>query len=194
MSAKHAVLGLVIEQPSYGYQLAQRMQERCGAWGWESTGVYSALDSLTRDGYVQSLREKGSGDTGRAAPRVIYQATPAGVEFFQAWLCESSAPSPARQELDLKLLFSGPELIPRLIELTWAQEQQYIDDLGTLPDTTQIGAADRTSTWSEVAVLLQRDAEVRLLQMRIEWLQQAREVMERMLDRSADAQPGIQCL
>ena len=28
MSAKYAILGLVIERPGYGYQLAQRLEER----------------------------------------------------------------------------------------------------------------------------------------------------------------------
>jgi len=31
MSAKHAILGLVIERPGYGYQLAQRLEERFGS-------------------------------------------------------------------------------------------------------------------------------------------------------------------
>jgi hypothetical protein len=33
MSAKHAVLGLVIERPGYGYQLPQRRDERFGSSG-----------------------------------------------------------------------------------------------------------------------------------------------------------------
>src|ERR1035441_9888450 len=107
MSARHAVLGLVIERPGYGYQLGQRLAERCGAWDWESSGVYGALNSLQRDGYVRSSTEKGTGATGRAAPRAIYEATGAGVDYFRAWIIAFSPPSPVRQELDLKILFSG---------------------------------------------------------------------------------------
>ena len=61
MSAKHAVLGLVIEQPGYGYQLARRLEVRCGAWGWEPSGVYSALDSLSREGNVRSVGRRAHG-------------------------------------------------------------------------------------------------------------------------------------
>jgi DNA-binding PadR family transcriptional regulator len=185
MSAKHAVLGLVIEQPGYGYLLARRLEERCGAWGWEPTGVYSALDSLERDGHVRSAREKGSGSTGRAPRRAIYEATPKGVDFFRDWMFEPSASSPVRQELDLKILFSGPEFLPRLIDQTWAQEQKCIDDLRALTSTMQAGAPGLMSTWREAAAVLQRDAEIKLLQIRIEWLQDARKVMRQMLDRSA---------
>jgi DNA-binding PadR family transcriptional regulator len=185
MSAKHAVLGLVIEQPGYGYLLARRLEERCGAWGWEPTGVYSALNSLTRDGHVRSVREKGSGETGRAARRAIYEATPEGVDFFRDWMFTSSAPSPVRQELDLKILFSGPEFLPKLIDQTWAQEQQCIDDLRVLTSTMQASAPGCMPTWREAVAVLQRDAEIKLLQVRIEWLQNARKVMKQILDRSA---------
>jgi DNA-binding PadR family transcriptional regulator len=177
-------LGLVIEQPGYGYQLARRLEERCGAWGWEPSGVYSALDSLTREGNVRSVRGKGSGSTGRAAPRAIYEATAKGMDFFREWMLETAAPSPARQELDLKILFSGPEFLPRLIDQTWAQEQRCIDHLRALTSATQPGASGRALAWREAAVVLQRDAEIKLLQVRIEWLQNARKVMKELLDRS----------
>lgn len=185
MSAKHAVLGLVIERPGYGYQLARRLEERCGAWGWEPSGVYSALDSLEREENVRSVREKGSRTTGRAAPRAIYEATPQGVDFFREWILESSAPSPVRQELDLKILFSGPEFLPRLIDQTWAQEQRCVDDLKALTSFAQLPVASRPLAWREAAVVLQRDAEIKLLQVRIEWLQDARKVMKAILDRAA---------
>jgi DNA-binding PadR family transcriptional regulator len=183
MSARHAVLGLVIEQPGYGYQLAQRLEERCGAWGWERTGVYSALDQLAREENVRSARGKGSGSTGRAAPRAIYEATPKGRDFFRDWIFESSALSPARQELDLKMLFSGPKFLPRLIDQTWAQEQKCIDDLKAIHSAGQASVVEGTMAWREAAMVLQRDAEIKLLQIRIEWLQNARDVMKEMLKR-----------
>ena len=189
MSTKHAVLGLVIERPGYGYELGGRLEERCGAWGWERTGVYAALDQLKRENNVRSVRGKGSGSTGRAAPRAIYEATPRGRDFFRDWMFESSALSPVRQELDLKILFSGPEFLPRLIDQTWAQEQNCIDDLQALTSTAQVSAPDQWPTWREAAVVLQRDAETKLLQVRIEWLQNARKVMEEMLKRPTGERP-----
>jgi DNA-binding PadR family transcriptional regulator len=184
MSAKHAVLGLVIERPGYGYELGRRLEERCGAWGWQSSGVYTALDQLARDKHVRCLGEKGSGETGRAAPRLVYESTPRGVEFFKAWILGSAAPSPFRQELDLKVLFAGPEFLPRLIDQTWAQEQMCVDQLRGLTSATPSVSPDRMS-WREAAVVLQRDAEMKFLQVRIEWLQDARQTMRKLLDRSA---------
>jgi DNA-binding PadR family transcriptional regulator len=189
MSAKHAVLGLVIERPGYGYQLAQRLEERCGAWGWEPSGVYPALNQLESDKYVRSRGVKGSGATGRGAPRVVYESTPRGVEFFKAWVLESSPPSPYRQELDLKVLLSGPEFLPRLIDQTWAQERTCIDHLRALTSATPPLSPDGMS-WREAAVVLQRDAEMKQLQVRIEWLQDARQTMRKILDRSSGERQG----
>jgi DNA-binding PadR family transcriptional regulator len=189
MSAKHAVLGLVIERPGYGYELGGRLEERCGAWGWERTGVYAALDQLEREKNVRSVRRKGSGSTGRAAPRAIYEATPTGRDFFRDWMFGSSALSPVRQELDLKMLFSAPEFLPRLIDQMWAQEQNCIDDLQALTSTAHAGVPDQSPTWREAAIVLQRDAETKLLQVRIECLQNARKVMEDILDRPAGERP-----
>jgi DNA-binding PadR family transcriptional regulator len=188
MSAKHAVLGLVIERPGYGYQLAQRLEERCGAWGWEPSGVYNALDQLKRERHVRAVGEKGSRGTDRGAPRVVYESTSRGVEFFEDWMSKSSALSPFRQELDLKIVFSGPECLAGLIDQTWAQEQVCINDLRALTTPTQVGSGDRMASWREAAVILQRDAEIMLLQARIEWLQNARKTMKTMLDRFAGDQ------
>lgn len=184
MSAKHAVLGLVIERPSYGYDLARRLQERCGAWGWERSGVYSALDQLAREGHVRSGKAKSPSVSGRSAPRAIYEPTPAGVDYFREWILSASAPSPVRQELDLKILFSGPEFLPRLIEQTWAQEQQCVDQLRLLTLAAPAPSTATMRTWREVAPALQREAEIKLLQVRVEWLQNARGVMKVMLEQA----------
>jgi DNA-binding PadR family transcriptional regulator len=179
MSAKHAILGLLIERPSYGYQLTQRLEERFGAWGWQGSGVYGALNHLERDGYVRPLKEKGAGTTGRAARRVIYEATSEGHDFLRSWVYEPTPPSPVRQALDLKIQLSPPEFLPQLIEQTRAQEQQCLDDLAALTRTTG-GGPGSMRTWYEAAPLLQRDAEMRHLRVRIQWLQDARKVMQRL--------------
>jgi DNA-binding PadR family transcriptional regulator len=187
MSAKHAVLGLVIERPGYGYDLARRLEDRCGAWGWERSGVYSALDQLTRDGHVRSEKAKSRAGSARSAPRAIYESTAEGVDYFREWIARSTSPSPVRQELDLKILFSGPEFLPRLIDQTWAQEQMCIDQLRALSATAQTPPVNGARTWREVAPALQREAEIKLLQVRVEWLQTARGVMKTLMLQSAGA-------
>lgn len=69
MSVKIAVLGLVIERPGYGYDLAQRLEERCPAWRWNTTGVYTTLKDLESKGHVRSRSRPGQAALKRCSGR-----------------------------------------------------------------------------------------------------------------------------
>jgi DNA-binding PadR family transcriptional regulator len=196
MSAKHAVLGLVIERPGYGYDLAQRLRERFGSSGFAPTGVYSALDQLSAEGLVRNAGSLAGGSAERAAPRTIYEATPAGVQQFDRWMRSDSPPANVRDELNMKLALSRPRDLPALIELACAQERECLARLQALRQAlapgSPAGAGRRPLAWGEVAGLLVRDAETRQLQARVEWLQRSRAIMSRLAGAArADAgQPG----
>jgi DNA-binding PadR family transcriptional regulator len=181
MSAKHAVLGLVIERPGYGYQLAQRLDERFGASGFALSGVYSALDQLSRDELVRSAGEMGAGPARRAAPRTIYEATEEGVDHFEAWMLDPSPAPPLRDELHMKIALCRPRNVPRLIEMVGSQE---IVCLGRLQDLKQLTEDASTSSrdWSGLMRMLAAEAEVAFWNARIEWLQNARELLEQLRD------------
>jgi DNA-binding PadR family transcriptional regulator len=178
MSAKNAVLGLVIERPGYGYDLARRLQERFGSSGFAPTGVYSALDQLSSDELVRSAGSRTDTGNERAAPRTIYEATPKGVDHFEEWMLGCSSLAPVRDELYMKIALSKPHNLSRLIELARSQEEDCLARLHGLkqPLTSRNGLR----AWSEVAILLVRDAEIKQLQARAEWLQKARAIMEKL--------------
>lgn len=184
MSAKHAVLGLLIERPAHGYELAQRLEERCASMSWTPTGVYQALDWLFREGYVRTHREEQDvRDTSRdrSAPPLIYEATDRGLDFFRGWMVDPSPPRPVRQELDVKLLFAGAEDIPALVEQARLYEYHCLDRLRTLFRSTPEPEGDRPRATSvefrELGERLRLDGEVKILQARIEWLRNVREEM-----------------
>jgi DNA-binding PadR family transcriptional regulator len=181
MSAKNAVLGLVIERPGYGYDLARRLEERFGSSGFAPTGVYSALDQLSAEALIRSAGPSTGGANERAAPRTIYQATPKGIDRFENWMLGDSSLAPVRDELYMKIALSRPQDLVRLIELTQTQEQDCLARLGGLRQSSG-RPQGRPKAWSEVAVLLVRDAEIKQLQARIEWLQKARTIMRKLSD------------
>jgi DNA-binding PadR family transcriptional regulator len=178
MSAKNAVLGLVIERPGYGYDLARRLQERFGSSGFAPTGVYSALDQLSSDALVRSVGSRTDTGNERAAPRTIYEATPKGVDHFEEWMLGCSSLAPVRDELYMKIALSKPHNLSRLIELARSQEEDCLARLHSLRQPA--GPHGGLRAWSEVAVLLVRDAEIKQLQARVEWLQKARTIMEKL--------------
>ncbi|ERR1022692_2871177 len=180
MSAKNAVLGLVIERPGYGYDLARRLQERFGSSGFAPTGVYSALDQLRSDELVCSAGARAGAENERGAPRTIYEATPKGIDHFEEWMLEGSSLAPVRDELYMKIALSRPHNLSRLIELARTQERDCLTRLQQLRQPAGQAQQGRPKAWPEVAVLLVRDAEIRQLQARIEWLQKARIVMDKL--------------
>jgi DNA-binding PadR family transcriptional regulator len=188
MSAKYAVLGLVIERPGYGYQLAQRLEERFGSSSFAPSGVYSALDQLSRDEFVRAAGELGPGPARRSAPRMIYEATSRGVEHFEAWILGSSPTPPLRDELHMKIALCRPRNLPRLIDLVYGQELACI---GRLRDLRQSSESDDDvrdlQDWTRLMGVLAKEAEIALWKARIEWLQSARELLRRLLMQSEPA-------
>jgi DNA-binding PadR family transcriptional regulator len=199
MSAKYAILGLVIERPGYGYQLAQRLEERFGSSSFAPSGVYSALDQLSRDECVRAAGEMGPGPARRSAPRMIYEATERGIEHFEAWILGSSPTPPLRDELHMKIALCRPGNLPRLIDVVYGQE---LACMGRLHDLTKrsessfgsgvIGGsgiaggtqADEPQDWSRLMRTLANDAEIALWRARIEWLRSARELLKRLLKQA----------
>ncbi|HEY8304726.1 MAG TPA: helix-turn-helix transcriptional regulator [Solirubrobacteraceae bacterium] len=180
MSAKNVVLGLVIERPGYGYDLACRLRARFGSSGFAPTGVYSALDQLSAEALVRSAGRAAHDSNERAAPRTIYEATPEGIDRFEQWMLDASSLAPVRDELYMKLALSKPHNLKRLIELAREQEADCLDRLHALR-RPPVRPATSLTMWSDVAVLLVRDAEIKQLEARVEWLQRARAIMGKLV-------------
>jgi hypothetical protein len=57
MSAKIAVLGLVIEEPGPAHRLTAKLRQRLASASFVDSNVYSALTRLERDGLVRAIAE-----------------------------------------------------------------------------------------------------------------------------------------
>jgi DNA-binding PadR family transcriptional regulator len=185
MSAKYAVLGLVIERPGYGYQLAQRLEERFGSSSFAPSGVYSALDQLSRDELVRAAGATATSSARRAAPRMTYEATRAGVDHFDAWmLCSSPAP-PLRDELHMKIALCRPRDVPRLIDMVYGQELACTSRLRELRELSRHEAGRPRQDWSMLMRNLSRDTEIAAWEARVDWLENARALLERLQERTS---------
>ena len=204
MSAKIAVLGLVIEEPGPPHRLTAKLRQRLASAEFVDSNVYSALTRLERDGLVRAV-EAGSaaapatlvavsaGSAGSAARRAsarrtpgaradsrMFEATPAGVRHFEEWLLGSSSAPPLRDELHMKIALCQPHNLPRLIELVYGQELvclARVQELRRAFQRLQPPAPDR---WSGLVMVHVRDAELSFWDARLTWLQGVRESLERM--------------
>jgi DNA-binding PadR family transcriptional regulator len=83
-----ALLGLVIQRPSYGYELVQRF-ERIYDDALELSSVsqiYTALDTLERRGLIEEIPLDGPPALPTRQPKPHYRATAEGVRGYQQWL------------------------------------------------------------------------------------------------------------
>ncbi len=121
INRRYAVLGLLVEEPDYGYRLRQRMQVRLGSMQIGRTYVYSLLKRLEEEGLVyQSSEEPGA----KGATRAVFSATRQGVELFSRWMSAPAEIAPWYEELHLKVAFSREADLPGLIEqLRWRERE-----------------------------------------------------------------------
>ena len=84
-----ALLGLLIQRLSYGYELVQRFERTYGdtlALSSRSQ-IYTALDSLARRKLIEYAQEERVGDPVRQ-PKLHYKATQHGICSYERWLVE----------------------------------------------------------------------------------------------------------
>jgi len=89
MAIQHAVLALLADGPSYGYELKTAFESSVGPqWGTINIGhLYQILERLSRDGLVTSERV-----TQQVKPdRVVYEITDRGRAELDHWLGEPSS-------------------------------------------------------------------------------------------------------
>lgn len=136
-----ALLGLVIERPSYGWELYNRFQ-RVYADVLHLSGeshVYAGLDALEQRGLIETIPGIGVG----RQPKPHYKATPAGVRSHEDWLVEQIDTHSRNQELwvrQLAIFAHDPKAALGVLE---RYERQYLKEAGQagrLPDCSVSGA------------------------------------------------------
>jgi Transcriptional regulator PadR-like family len=200
MSAKIAVLGLVIEEPGPAHRLTAKLRQRLSSAEFVDSNVYSALTRLEREGLVRAVASDASevdgaavlrgalaanGASARRAPggrmdSRAFQATPAGVLHFEEWLLGSSSAPPLRDELHMKIALCQPHNLPRLIELVYGQELVCLGRVRELRRSFERVSPPVPERWSGLVLVHIRDAELSFWDARLAWLQGVRESLERM--------------
>jgi DNA-binding PadR family transcriptional regulator len=165
-----AVLALVIEQPSYGYEVWQRFEARfSGVLDVGASRIYQAFDGLLDEGLIEEL--PGAADATRRQPRQRYRATDRGRQSHRAWLAEELHGDPARLELNRRLLATAGDDRASLLDVIDRYEQACLDEMAQL----------HTATCAAVGALRDRLlAEERrlVLEARMKWILFARHQLE----------------
>ncbi len=170
-SAVHwALLGLVIERPSYGYELAHRF-EHAYAGMLQLSGfsyVYTALDTLQCRGMIEEIPGTR---TGRQ-PKPRYRATDEGVSSYQERLIVQMREDFRRSRLfarQLAVFAHEPEMALDVIE---RYGQACLEEAGEMPVLAPAAAC--ADPVSGLAARLVSEERRLALGARLPWIDYAR--------------------
>jgi DNA-binding PadR family transcriptional regulator len=122
VSAKHALLGLLLHKPAYRYQLGDRLQKRLGpAWKINSGQLYQTIKRLQKDGLIERI--DGAADS--EDDRHVFAVTVAGAEEFEHWFEEGTGGARLlRRPLLVKITLAGPVRLESALKQIDAYEKE----------------------------------------------------------------------
>jgi DNA-binding PadR family transcriptional regulator len=182
-----AVLGLVIERSSYGYEILQRFERNYGALLKLSSPsqIYTALDSLVDRGMTEATSE-ASPAGGSRQPKLHYRATEAGVARYQEHLMGQAEEDRRRSSLFARELAAlAPDAALAVLDryeqmcLSQATRAQPPDVERAIPDATE-SLADR----------LAAEEERLAMEAKLPWIEYARGQLRGVADRGRQNGPA----
>jgi DNA-binding PadR family transcriptional regulator len=106
LTVKHALLGLLAEQPRHGYELYVAFIAIAGGddnWDLKPAQVYTTLERLEEAGLVECASDLGQGSE---PSRRVYAITSSGREALEVWFATGVAPEHQRDMFYIKLMVS----------------------------------------------------------------------------------------
>jgi DNA-binding PadR family transcriptional regulator len=182
MSARHALLGLLLDRAGYPYQLADRLQQRLGpAWEVNSGQLYQTVKALERDGLIERVH----GGTGDHEDRHVFAITDEGVDEFERWF--DQAPDTvrlSRRPLLVKITFAGPRRLQDAIAKLDAYERECAQRLAETACMREELPVDGALLRADHLLLrLNLSTDIFQLEAELHWARQAREMLT-WLERS----------
>jgi PadR family transcriptional regulator AphA len=166
---RHALLGLLAEQPMSGYELSRRFEASVGStWSAGHSQIYPELVRLADEGLVEA---GAPGPRGRKT----YAITVAGRDAVRAWLSETEPDRTVRDEAALRTFFlwlMTPEDAQAHVDRELAAAEEALDALRGL------AARRRPATPAERSQRIALEARLRGAQARASWALWARERLD----------------
>ncbi|HEX6230966.1 MAG TPA: PadR family transcriptional regulator [Actinomycetota bacterium] len=164
MPIHHAVLAVLAERESYGYELKASLERAMGPqWGDLNIGhLYQVLDRLVRDRFV----------TSRVVPQVdrpdrhVYRLTKRGREELERWLGEPFVRGSGYRDDFFFKLFAGSRLgAEQLRSVVEGQRAAYLSELAALGELQRRHRDDALVALLIRAAVLHTEANLRTAEL-----------------------------
>lgn len=158
-----ALLGMLLERPGHGGDLASRLAARLGeTWRVETNDVYRLLAQLENSGLAISRERPTPGSSGRR--HVVYHPTDATAEALTLWMETLLPREPVRLGLHSKLSVARPQDAPSLLVAL----SEYERECRALTQHVS-PASGQPHSWAALCMDCTREAVLAQLQSEIEW-------------------------
>ena len=184
MSAKHALLGLLLNRPAYPYELADRLPSRLGpAWKLNSGQVYGTLKAMERDGLVEQVEAVD----GAQRSRRVLAITGLGVEEFEHWFtADTDGVKLSRRPLVVKIILAGPNRLEEALSHIDAYEWDCAETLNAVTASRdEVGWEAPVLRADNVLLRLGMSVEVHELEGELKWARHAREIVGWLMEQDA---------
>jgi DNA-binding PadR family transcriptional regulator len=157
------VLSIIIQRPSYVYEVAARFHSRFGtAIQISDQRVYAVVADLRRDGLVEEL-PFSEAELARRQPRRHVRATAAGLRVHREWPAAAIREDPDRASMQVAILAASLQDRAGTLELIDRYEASVLSDLASV----RVGDDIQTE-------LIARERRM-VLDARLRWVAYARE-------------------
>lgn len=166
------LLGLLLERPGHGYDLANRLIARLGeTWRFDLKDVYRLLDKLEDEGLVSSQEEPRRNNERRT--RLAYHPTEQASSALECWMETLTPREPVRLGLYAKLAVARPQDVPRLL-LALREYERECSELAQLVRPSD----GEVRSWAALRMDCTRDATYTMLRTEIAWAARTRQRIE----------------
>jgi DNA-binding PadR family transcriptional regulator len=182
-SVNWAVLGLVIERPSYAYELAHRFERTyAGALSLSSVShIYTALSTLRERGLVHEVPDP----RGAARSKRRYEATERGLCDHAEWLIAQIPEERRRQRVIVAQLGALARTPERATTVLDAYERACLAELAAAPP-----AGDKTPGTTGFVTRLVGEETRLAVAAKLRWVQYARTQLSTLSEPDVSAGPG----
>jgi DNA-binding PadR family transcriptional regulator len=164
MPIQHAVLALLAQGDSYGYELRAQFKESVGPqWGELNIGhLYQVLDRLVRDGLVTRRAVTQS----ERPDKQMYRLTKSGRLELEHWLEEPHVRQGGYRDDFFLKLFSASRLGADALALTLrVQRQAYLNELASLAELRRAHRDEPVVSLLIEAAILHTEANLRVVEL-----------------------------
>lgn len=176
MSAKHALLGLLLEGDAYPYQLADRLQARLGpAWAINSGQISQTVRKAEEEGLVQQVERPGSPHRRRR----VLAITDSGAQEYERWFsAEPCSARLAKRPLLVKLTLAGPTRLEEALRQIDAYQRACTERLREIASLAEEVPAEGLRVRADHVLLrLCLSADTLHLEAELRWASNARAVV-----------------